>query len=433
VNRLPSAVAAFSDAARPDRQAQRTARWVLAIFVLEVGLQRVAVPGSPVGILLPVVVVWAVLGITRGVVELDRRRLAVWCLVEAVTGIAMLVQMVVLPAPILSVNSWLLLTLVWLPAVTRFVDRRPETYLLALRKVVGVCLVLAVGCMIMMLTQFVGLHYVDWFAKLVPTPLQLAGFNFSYPIYYQSTIYRANAWIGLEPSCVSFQLGIGLLCAVLVRARWWVLVAMVGGLAATFAASGFFLFVVGLIVLLVFPIRYALRRYLVPGAAIIIIISSTSFGENLWERSGELADSGSSTALRGVTGYTELLPEWSSNLLAAIVGRGPGSSQRIIDAIGIEGLIVPFPAKLLFDYGLFAGFVLAAFLLFCYVDGLSASLAFALFFSLWTVQSANQSVFVVPVIVLVTMWAPRITARLEDDWSPAVAARGPRILRNQEA
>jgi MFS family permease len=61
------------------------------------------------------------------------------------------------------------------------------------------------------------------------------------------------------------------------------------------------------------------------------------------------------------------------------------------------------------------GVVVAAFMIFCYLDGLSAALAFTFFVNLWTIQpGSNIPVFVIPVVLLVTMWAPRSEPRIED-------------------
>lgn len=399
------------------RTAARTVSWAAWLFALLILVQRFSVPAMPVPMLLPVCLTWVLLAWRAGVVEIDVRRLVFWSLAVAATGAAMLVQTGVHPQPVVSVTSWALIHVVWLPAVVRFVDRRPSTFVALLHRVVAICVALSVACVFMIGIQFAGVAYADYLEALVPETFLEQGFTIASPISFGSPIYRANAWIGLEPSTVSYQIGIGILAGILVRARMRWFLVMVAGIFATVGASGFVLIGLGVLALLAFPARRSLLRVIAPvvvggGAAL-----ATPVGQILLAR-GENAGEDESASLRAVQPYTELWPHWSTDLTTALLGGGAGSSQRIVD-VTIEQGLVPLPAKIFYDYGLIAGLVLAAFLLFCYVDSLSPTLAFAFMVNLWTFQpGSNIPVFVVPVLLLVTMWAPRSTPRLEDHPAP---------------
>lgn len=407
-----SAVAA-GVSALSDRTATSTVRWVATMFALLILLQRFSVPGLPVPMLLPVFLGWLFLAWRAGVVEVDQRRLQLWVLAVAVTGAAMLVQTAVHPAPVVSINSWALIHVVWLPAVMKLVDRRPATLRSVLHVVVGICAVLAAACIAMMAVQLVGVPYRDVLEDVFPPTLLEQGFTIASPIQFGSPIYRANAWIGLEPSTVSYQLGIGVLAAILVRSRIRLLLLVVVGMFATVGASGFVLVGVGLLVILAFPARRLLPRIVAPVVAGGAVLLSTPIGQTLLAR-GENASEDESASLRAVQPYTELWPTWSADVTTALFGAGAGASQRVVDVSVARGL-VPLPAKIFYDYGLVAGLMLAAFLLFCYADALSATFAFTFLVSLWTIQpGSNIPVFVIPVVLLVTMWAPRQAPRLED-------------------
>jgi hypothetical protein len=156
-------------------------------------------------------------------------------------------------------------------------------------------------------------------------------------------------------------------------------------------------------------------RILIPAVVLGVILLSTPFGQTMLERTDEASSSEESSAsLRAVQPYSELWPTWSTEPATAIIGGGAGSSQRLVDVSVLRGL-VPLPGKIFYDYGLVFGGILALFFLFCYLDSLSAVFAFTFAVNLWTIQpGSNIPVFVIPVVLLVTMWAPRSEPRIED-------------------
>lgn len=401
----------------PDRVARVTVRWFTWMFALLIVGQRLGVPGLPVGVLLPLIIGWALLAMRAGVVEIDVRRLRLWCIAAAVTGLALPLQTAVHPRPVISITSWALILVVWLPAVTRFVDRRLSTYRLAMEAVVRVCAVLAGTCVFMMAIQLAGVPYRDILADVVPASLLQQGFTTTSPVEFGSPIYRANAWVGLEASTTSFLVASGLLAAILVRSRAWIIVLLFTGLLATVAVSGFVLLVVGLVAMLAFPVRRRLFRALVPMTVLSAALAALPFVQALFTRIQGASDD-QSAGLRAVQPYLDLWPSWSSQPVTALLGGGAGSSQRVVD-LGVFTALVPVPAKIFYDYGLIAGGVLAIFLLFCYLDAPSATLPLTLLVSLWSVQpGTNVPVFAIPVILLATMWAPRVTPRRLEDAEP---------------
>ena len=387
----------------------RTARWVGVLFLLVVLLQRFALPGVPnLALLVPAVAVWAALALARRIAVVDRTRLLWWFAAATTTCFVMLIQDFAVAGAEISVTAWGLVMAVWLPFVLRLVENGPAAYLQSLRYVSLIATILAVLTIAMVGTQLMGIAYRDWFAAVVPADLQLGGFVLTYPLTYGSNILKGSAWIGLEPSMVSAQLGIGLLAALFVRARWWTVVVLILGLVATASGSGIVIVIVGVLVMLLHRCRQLLTKYALLGGVTVVLATLTPFGSLLLDRSSEFSSSGSSASLRAFEPYGVLFPRWTEQLSGVLWGYGPGSSQRIVTDTNVLGLLVPSPAKVFFEYGLVAGVVLAAFLLGCYWGGPSRAMGLSLLVSLWLLQpGVTTMVIVAPLLAMVTLWSPR--------------------------
>ncbi len=391
----------------------RAARWVAGLFLLVVLTQRFALP-DPVPLVLPIVGAWTLAAAARGVVVVDRTRLAFWLVGAGAGALIMPVQAAVVPGAQISIMAWGLLVAVWLPFVARLVHRSTAAYLAMLRYATRIGLGLATLCLFMMASQYAGLPYRDVFADVIPVALQLDGFVITYPVAYGSGIFRANGWLGLEPSMVSAQLGLALLAAILVRARAWQIAVLLGGLASTVSGSGIVIAGIGLLVMLVFRSRALVTRYLPVAVVSVVAILLTPVGQTLLGRSTELQSTNSSASLRATEPYQLLLPLWREHLSGVLLGYGPGSSQRLVEASGVVGLLVPSPAKLFFEYGLIAGSVLAAMMLVCYWGGPSRVFSVSLLVSLWVLQPGTTTmVIVAPLLIFVTLWSPRVEAPIE--------------------
>lgn len=391
-----------------------TARWVGGLFLGCVLLQRFSAPGM-VPLLLPLVLLWVVAAVRFRVAEIDRNRCALWLAAFTVTGLIILVQMAFVPLPIISDTSWLLVMATWLPFIVRLVDRRIETYKLALGHVVKVGVALAGACIVMMGIQLAGVPYADVLRESLPSGLLLRGYATTYPIVYGSTIYKSNAWIGLEPAVVSIQLGAALVVAILLHRRTRTVLFIAVGLFCTVAGSGMLIALVGLLALLFRRRRGVLAKSGLAMGVGVVAMLPTSFGQSFLERATELNRPTTSTSLRVIDPYVELWPRWILDPLTPLLGMGPGSSQRVVNGSGMSGLLVPNPAKIFFDYGLIAGVVLAAYLIYCHLDSPSPSLSLTFFFSLWTLQASTSSIVLASnVLIFATLWAPRLGAPLDD-------------------
>ena len=385
-----------------------TVRWVGGLFAACVLLQRFAVPGLPVALILPLILLGAAWGLFRGLAELNRTRLLAWLVAAAVTAMAVALQGLVLQRSYVSLGSWGLFMMVWLPVTIQLVDRRLVTYIAVLRVVVATTAMLAAAAVAMTLTQYAGVPFRDWLADIVPDSMLLKNFATTYPVSYGSPIYRANAWVGLEPSMVSLQIGLGMIAALLIGARRSTIALLVVGLVVATSGSGVVLVVVALPILLASSARRQLARYLVPAAVVMVLGASSPMGQSILNRVGEGSTRQSSLSLRGAYPYEYLWPTWAGDFSGMVFGWGPGSSQVLVEQSGILGLMVPTPVKVFFDYGLLAGGALAAMLLLSFVGGHSRALSGSLLVSLWTLQPGTTAMIVImPVLLLVSWWAPR--------------------------
>lgn len=392
-----------------DGRARSTVWLVGGLYVACMLLQRLAVPNQPIPLILPLVLAVAGWALLTGLLTFDRVRLIAWMVTTGVTAVAILVQSQLLERDLVSMSSWALFMVVWAPFTLHLVDRRLSTYLATLRAVVTASAVLAGVCVAMMTSQYAGLAYRDYVAEAVPSQFLLGGFVITYPIQYESPIYRANAWIGLEPSMVSLQMGVGLVAALLIGSRVTTILLLAGGLVAATSGSGFAVAAVALVVLLASSARRQLRRFLVPAVAFLAVGLATPMGQSISSRLTEGGQEQSSTSLRAILPYSYLWPTWSTDLSGVLLGFGPGSSQALVDQSGILGLLTPTPIKVFFEYGLLAGSVLAAMMVLAYVSGPSRAIAFSLFVSMWTLQPGTTTLLVlVPVLLLVTWWSPRL-------------------------
>ena len=383
----------------------RQAVWVVVAFLGIFAFQRIAVPGLPISVTVPLTLVWAALAVYYGVLELDSRRLVVWLVASGFSGMLMVAQALFVLFPLISVNSWLLWIITWLPMVFRFRDRTQDAHQTTMRGIAWSGAALSALSILFILLQLVGVGYRDLLAQYVPSSLLVQNFVITYPIAWGSPIYKANAWLALEPSFLSFMLGVALVAALISR-RHPMLVLWIGlGLLCTTAGSGIAVVVVYLLVALLRGRATHLGRYLVIAIPLAVIAAATALGDAILDRVGEVGEARSSTALRMVEPYQHLVPKWLAEPALFLLGGGPGSSQRVVEDLGINGLLVPTPAKLLYDYGIVGGLLMLAMILVAYLGSPAPELAVALAVSMLTLQGAAQPL-VALTLLTVTLFAP---------------------------
>jgi hypothetical protein len=395
----------------PVRSAERQpagpdpATWVAVLFALTFLLQRISLPGISIPVTVPIAGLWVGLAFLRGLVTIDPRRFLIWCLAAAVSGAMVLPQLVLVASPYVSFNSWALWTVVWLPLVVRLRDRSRVQYLRTLRAVANTCLGLAVMSIAFIVSQLLGVRYYDWLGDVVPHNLLVKDFAISYPVVYGSEIYKSNGWVALEPSFMSFMIGVGLVSALVTRMSVLKVLVLVAGLMSTVAGSGIAVVAVYVVCLLLVGRIGNLRRYALPTLLVVGGFATTIFGQAVSQRVLEFGDARSSTSLRATEPYIQLWPYWVSDPVSVVIGQGAGSSAEIVRDLGIVGLLVPSTAKVLFDYGVVGGTGLILLMIFTYVRSPEPLFALSMATSMFVLQTAAQPL-VICSIILFAVWSP---------------------------
>ena len=384
--------------------------WVVGLFAANFVLQRFSIPNLNIPIITPLVLGWLALLLWAGVAEINARRLVLWLLASSVSGSLVILQVLFVSSPFVSANSWAFWVVIWLPLVLHFRDRRRQTFERSMRGVANVGLGIGALSIVFMATQLIGVSYRDWLSEMVPPDLLIGYFNTSYPVAYGSALYKSNAWLALEPSFLSFTLGVCLVAAVIVRLHWAKAMVIFIGMAASAAGSGFAVVVAFIILSLLFGQGRRLRPYAVPGIVIGVLLASTLVGEAILARVTEAGASRSSTSLRAIEAYVRLWPDWTADPLTVILGRGPGSSAWVVSNLGVDGMLVPNPAKVLFDYGIFGGTLLLLVMVSAFIRTPEPALAWALAASMFTIQTAAPGL-VVCVLLTASLWAPTLSGR----------------------
>lgn len=380
--------------------------WVVTLFLGNFLLQRLSLPNLSIPLTVPFSVLWMGLALYYKVVAVDYRRLVLWLMAAGLSALVMLAQLVWVEAPFISVTSWGYWVVIWLLVVVHVRDRSSVQFVRMMRAIARCGCVVSSLSVLFVALQLLGLRYRDYLAELVPSSLLVQGYVISYPISYGSPIFKSNAWLALEPSFLSFMLGICIICGILSRVRAVAVLWMALGLIATTAGSG--IAIVGLAVLIMLATGRArlLRPYVVPALALGAVAAFSPFGQAILVRATEVTQARSSTSLRAIEPYLHLWPEWATDAATVFFGRGAGSSRWIIDNAGVGGLLVPSVAKVLFDYGLIAGAALFAVMISTYVRSPEPVLALALAASMLTLQSASPPL-VLCSIAVVSLWVPR--------------------------
>lgn len=396
---------------------RRQARWTVVAFVGVFMFQRLAVPGLPISLTVPLLLAWAAVALARGVVELDATRTVWWMIAAGVSCLLMVAQAALVTFPLISVNSWLLWIVTWLPMVLRFRDRSLTAHRTALHAVATAGVGLSGVSVLFTLLQVLGVSYRDLLADLVPSSMLLQGFVITYPIAWGSPLYKSNGWLALEPSFLSFMLGVAMVCALISRRHPLLVLWIALGLLCTTAGSGMAVVGIYAIAALARGRGGHLIRYIAVGVPLALIGALTALGDSVLDRLGEATDPRSSTALRMVEPYVHLVPQWLADWAKVVVGGGPGSSQRAVEDLGILGLLVPTPAKMLYDYGLLGGSLMLALVVLAYLRSSAPEFAFALAFSMLTLQGAAQPL-VAMTLFTITLFAPQEEpANLDQDLS----------------
>ena len=341
------------------------------LFTVVLG-QRLVVPLGSFPVALPLVATYVAVVLLRfrGGVRYNRVRTELYLL--AVGTLLLATWFNTFAGASWSVNSLLLLLVLYLPWVFCLSPQYRELFAPLMRRFVGLMSAVALVAIAQMATQFAGLWtYQDYMLEWLPPNWFAADYNTSFPMSYLSPIYKANAFLFLEPSFLCQFLGLAVIVALVMRLPAWQPLLLGIGMACTLSGTGILLLAAGLVVL-VFRRPSSIRpSYLVAGALGIVIIFQTPAAEFLLDRRTETTQQGSSGYLRFVQPYTEVLNGLADEPERYLYGAGPGSADRLLVSgrTSGEAVVYTIAPKLAFEYGLIAAVVFSGFLLVAILRG----------------------------------------------------------------
>ena len=140
--------------------------WVAGLFLATILFQRIAVPGLPIPITVPLTMAWMVIVWSLGIVELNRTRLLVWLFAGAISGLVMAGQVLLVARPYISFNSWAFWMMTWVPVVIQLKDRTRQTYLRCARAIAVIGMGLAGLTILFLVIELAGVRYYDWLGRI---------------------------------------------------------------------------------------------------------------------------------------------------------------------------------------------------------------------------------------------------------------------------
>ena len=410
-------------AARPvsDRDRTFVLRVLQVLLVVVVAGQRFVLPAGSLPVPIALVAVYAAVLLlrSRGGVRYNRVRTELFVMAAAAVCLSTWVNS--LRGQPLSLNSLLLLLVIYVPWVFCIATPFADTVVPVLRTFVRLMLVAAVGGAVQMLVQLAGVwSYTDYLGRLVPAGFLAQNFNTSIPIKYASPIYKANAFVFLEPSFLCQFLALAVIVAILIRAPAWQPLLLVLGMASTLSGTGILLLVVGG-ALIVFRLPRAIRpTYVIAAATALVVIFLTPAAGLLLDRRNETSQQGSSGSLRFVQPYTGVIRGLSEEPVRYVTGAGPGASDRLLvsnrSGDPSQAVVYTIVPKLAFEYGLVAMMIFVGFLLVAVLRGppmpaLPGAVAFMIFF---LSGSLLQPHTIFTAWLLTSLWGPPVTLGASD-------------------
>jgi hypothetical protein len=346
-----------------------------ALLVSCVLLQRLAVPAGGTQVPVVLLITYASLAWLAATGALRHRKPRLELFVVALVACLAVTAGTALSGRQLSLTSSIYLLVAWLPFVwclRQDLQQRVDDVLGAF---LGVMLVVSVLAVVQVLFQAVGWGFPDPLAAL-PEPFVLEGFMTTYPAVWTSAVHKANGMVMLEPSFLSQFCALAFVIGTIQGRPAALRILYCLGLAASLSGTGLLLLGVGMAWLWVHGWPGLSRTALIVAASLGAVGVLTPAGALMADRLDELARPGTSGNLRFVTPYREVVRAADADPEIYVLGAGPGMSERMLESSRMGGgrpVVYPIPAKLVFEYGLVAGGLFAAFIVFCLATGARTS------------------------------------------------------------
>ncbi len=271
----------------------------------------------------------------------------------------------------LSMSSLFFLIVIYLPWVLRMRDPYGAAVVArAGRTFVTTMTVLAVVGTAQLVVQWVGVwQWQDYLSVAIPAQYLIPDFNYNNELAYGVGVYKATAFVFLEPSFLSQFCALAILMGILLGVRAWQVLVLGCGLAAAVSGTGLILLGVGIALVLLRMPRRLRPSYAATGGVVAAVLLFSPVAEFLLRRQGEFGQGGSSANSRFVAPYVEAWQGLQDEPTRFLVGAGPGSVDRLINGISVGAdILYGVLTKLAFEYGIVAGGLFVLFMVLALLD-----------------------------------------------------------------
>ena len=310
-----------------------------------------------IGLLFPMVLLALTIGLLTGRMRLVPTRLALYLL-----ALSVLVLVQVLRGDKFSFGSLAMMAALGLAYVPAVHDDAVTTED-AINFFCNLSFVIALAGVLQFAMQFVvGLQYAYPIEHFVPEAFRVHGYNSIAPLSYGSHIYKATAFIMLEPSVFCQLCALGLTVELATRSRAWRLLGYSAGIVVSYSGTGLLILAFTLPMLVVIHGRWDLLLRGLLLLAVLALLAEPLHLTVTLNRAGEFSSSGSSAFARFV-GWTELFADkiWTSPV-RAMFGYGSGS---FVDAAAGYRAGEMAHAKIIFEFGILGALLYFAFIFHC--------------------------------------------------------------------
>ena len=227
------------------------------------------------------------------------------------------------------------------------------------------CLMLAVCGIIQFFAQFaVGTTNAFPIEGYLPSSLLIQGFHYLNPLYYGSSILKANGIFLLEPSFFSQLLAIGLLVELTYAKRYVAIAIYALAMILSYSGTGILVLSAGLPLVLISQRRVDLLFGILGIGAFALLFATPLKLDLFIDRVAEFTNPTSSANARFVSWYFLAQDALGANWLRALFGYGSGTFREVAAEYSSTAAEI-FHAKLLIEYGLLGFFSYLGFLLYC--------------------------------------------------------------------
>jgi hypothetical protein len=384
--------------------------------------QRFGVPvggGVQLPVSLAIVLFLMAWGMFSGVLQLNFVRYRLY--VIASTALVVLTLLAYLAGRQPSLPSALLAVALYAMAAFDFSLRRSDIDRVW-DVLIAVMTIAAVVSLAQAAVQYVGVEYRDWIGDLLPDAVIIPGYNSGDPLAYGSQIYRVNGLVFLEPSFLSYFLGVAVVVALQRRAPWWRVALLFARMVPTRAGNGIVIVLPAVMLLFAMDDR-GVRRLAVPLAVAVVLALVTPVGSRLVDRIGEINSPGSSAYLRLVAPYAVVIPPVLDDPLALAMGFGAGQAEAYAADFGPDSMLTPYLPKLLFEYGAIGTVAFSLFALSVFLRGITRPVVPGLLFAYFVLNAAFlQAPIALTTILFVVVLRP--SSALADQRVTSAAAGG---------